>query len=89
MKSCTECCRTLNEVCPFEQCRYHIDFEDDLNCTLIAVDKHGPMTLRQVGDRLGISFVRVKQIEEKTKEKLSKRIRNKNLLSILPDACTS
>jgi len=89
MKSCTDCCRSLNEPCPFDECRYHLDYEDDLNCTLIAIDKHGPMTLRQVGDRLGISFVRVKQIEEKTKEKVGKRIRNSNLLSILPDAHTS
>lgn len=89
MKSCTDCCRALNEPCPFSECRYHINYESDLNCTLIAVDKHGPMTLRQVGDRLGISFIRVKQIEEKTKDKVGKRIKNRNLLSILPDAYTS
>lgn len=89
LKSCTDCCRALNEPCPFDECRYHISYEKDLNCTLIAVDKHGPMTLREVGDRLGISFVRVKQIEEKTKEKLGKRIKNNKQLRILSEPHTS
>ena len=89
MKSCTDCCRAAKEPCPFDECRYHIDYEADLNCTLIAVDKHGSMTLRQVGDRLGVSFVRIKQIEEKTKEKLGKRILNTSGLSILQDPHTS
>jgi len=89
MKSCTDCCRALNEPCPFDTCRYHLDFEEDLNCTLIAVDKNGPMTLRQVGERLGISFVRVKQIEEKTKQKLHKRIKNDKELRVLEDPHTS
>ena len=89
MKSCTDCCRALLVPCPIDNCRYHIKYEKDLNCTLIAVGKNGPMTLRQVGDRLGVSFVRVKQIETKTKEKLEKRLKNKKLLCILPDDCTS
>jgi len=89
MRSCTDCCKILEEPCPFEECRYHIDYEKELNCTLISIGVNGPMTLRQVGERLGISFVRVKQIEEKTKIKLGKRILNKKLSSILPDAPTS
>jgi DNA-directed RNA polymerase sigma subunit (sigma70/sigma32) len=40
-----------------------IDFEEEYNCTLIAIYENGSMTLRQIGDRLGISFARVKQIE--------------------------
>jgi DNA-directed RNA polymerase specialized sigma subunit len=38
---------------------------------LIAVEKHGSMTLREVSERLGISFVRVKQIQDKAVKKLS------------------
>jgi DNA-directed RNA polymerase specialized sigma subunit len=30
------------------------------------------MTLRQVSDRIGVSFVRVKQIEDEIKKKLAK-----------------
>ena len=54
-----------------------LDYEEDLNCALIAVDKHGPMTLREVGDRLGISFVRVKQLQDVALSKLATK--NKKL----------
>ena len=36
--------------------------KNELNCTLISVYENGPMTLRQIAERLGISFA-VKQIE--------------------------
>jgi len=49
--------------CDQKECRMFIDFEEEYNCTLIAIYENGPMTLRQIGDRLGISFARVKQIE--------------------------
>ena len=55
-------------------CRQWINYEEDKNCTLIAVEKNGNMTLREVADRLGVSFVRVKQIEDKLLKKLSKGI---------------
>jgi DNA-directed RNA polymerase specialized sigma subunit len=47
-----------------------MDYEDDLNCARIAADKHGEMTLREVAKRVGISFVRVKQVEDAAKEKI-------------------
>ena len=46
---------------------------------MIAIDKNGRMTLREVGDRLGISFVRVKQIENAAQKKLLKRINNNRI----------
>jgi len=86
MKSCSACCKKYKEPCPFDECRYWINWDEDHNCSLIAVDKNGPMTLREVGDRLGVSFVRIKQIEDKTKQKVWKRIvGDKTLLSVLPD----
>ncbi len=60
-----------NKPCEECKCRQWLDYEEDLNCTLIAVDKHGPMTLREVGHRLGISFVRVKQLQDVALAKLS------------------
>jgi DNA-directed RNA polymerase sigma subunit (sigma70/sigma32) len=60
-----------NKPCEECKCRQWLDYEEDLNCTLIAVDKHGPMTLREVGDRLGISFVRVKQLQDVAIAKLA------------------
>jgi DNA-directed RNA polymerase specialized sigma subunit len=53
----------------------YLDYEDDLNCTLIAVDKHGAMTLREVAPRLGVSFVRVKQVEDVIMKKMRKKMR--------------
>jgi DNA-directed RNA polymerase sigma subunit (sigma70/sigma32) len=50
-----------------------IDYEDEMNCSLISIYQNGPMTLRQVGERLGISFARVKQIEESALIKLKRR----------------
>jgi DNA-directed RNA polymerase sigma subunit (sigma70/sigma32) len=39
--------------------------KDDSNCTLIAVEnnENRPMTLREVSKRMGVSFVRIKQIQ--------------------------
>ena len=61
--------------CDEKDCRQWIDYEDDLNCTIIAVNNNNeaPMTLREVGDRVGVSFVRIKQIEDKILGKLTKR----------------
>jgi len=62
-----------NESCKEESCRYWIDYKDDLNCTLICAEKNGPLTLREISKRLGVSFVRVKQIEEKAMKKIRQR----------------
>jgi len=69
---CYKQCQTENQSCDQTECRLWINYQDDLNCTMVAINKHpdGKMTLREVADRLGISFVRVKQIEEKALSKL-------------------
>ena len=71
MKKCLETCHRLNISCPVEDCRYWINFSADKNCTLESVHQHGAMTLREIADRLGISYVRVKQIQDKTLKKIS------------------
>tara|TARA_R110000851_G_scaffold293885_2_gene448505 strand:- start:337 stop:513 length:177 start_codon:yes stop_codon:yes gene_type:complete len=56
-----------------------IDFGEDLNCAVVAIGKNkGGMNLREIGERLKISFVRVKQIQDGAFKKLRKRIRNLN-----------
>ena len=60
--------------CTPETCRYWIDYPEDDNCALVAIEKHGAMTLREVAKRLNISFVRVKQIEDAALVKLAKRL---------------
>jgi DNA-directed RNA polymerase specialized sigma subunit len=43
-----------------------------LNCVFITVENHGPLSLREVGQRLGISHVAVQQIEKKALSKMKK-----------------
>ena len=69
---CFDLCRKCDVACDMKDCRQWIDYEEDLNCTIVAVNKRGPMTLREVSERLGVSFVRIKQIQDKLVEKLSK-----------------
>jgi len=51
-----------------------IDYKEDLNCTIIAIEKNGSMngsmTLKEVGKRLNLSCARIKQIEKAALEKI-------------------
>ena len=75
---CYEICQSTNAACEEKDCRYWLDYGQDLNCTLIAVNKHGSLTLREVGKRLSLSFVRIKQIQDRALKKLNFKIRNIN-----------
>ena len=70
MKECWESCIFRSVKCPEKECKHWIDYGEDLSCTLIAVEKNGEMTLREIADRMGVSFVRVKQIQDKALKKL-------------------
>ena len=70
---CVEKCVNSNRKCKKKECRYWIDYDDDLNCTYVAIRKNGRMTLREVADRQGITFARVQQIEKVALEKIAKR----------------
>ena len=56
-----------------EDCNLWIKYGKDLNCTLVSVKKHGRLGLKEVGERLGISYVRVSQIEKEAFKKLKKK----------------
>jgi len=70
---CTSDCKKSDSPCSQKNCRNWMEYPEDLNCTLIATDRHGPMTLDEVAKRLGLSLVRIKQIEEAALIKLKKR----------------
>ena len=72
MRLCAEVCNKDNHCCENKECRLWINYEKDLNCTEIAIKKNGAMTLKQIGERLGISYVRVTQIEKETLNKIEK-----------------
>lgn len=65
MRECATQCYLKREKCNQKECRLWLDHEEDQNCTLIAVEKNGPMTLKEIALRHNISIVRVKQIADK------------------------
>jgi len=71
---CSRRCLELGVSCPIKDCKEWIDYAEDANCTSIAIAKNGGMTLREVADRLHVSFVRIKQIEDKTMDKIHRAL---------------
>ena len=71
MKKCLKVCKQMQTPCPVTECRNHVVYPEDYNCVLETVEKNGSLTLREAADRLGISFVRVKQIEDAALKKIS------------------
>jgi len=80
MRDCVKKCYLAKAPCENMECRMHIDFTEDLNCTVIAVKKHGPMTLEEIGRRHHISTVRIKQILDATLLKLKKTFARENTI---------
>ena len=72
MRECAKNCSEKNAKCGQHDCRLWINYKKDLNCTLVAVDRNKQMTLDEVSKRLGISLVRVKQIQDKAVQKMQK-----------------
>jgi len=58
----------------------NMDYEEDLNCAIIAIKKHGPMTLEEIGKRHQVSTVRIKQIVDATLLKLKKTLLKENTI---------
>ena len=59
--------------CPEKNCRAWIDYKKDFNCSNITIKKHGDLTLAQIAERLKLSIVRIKQIQDKALQKLQKK----------------
>tara|TARA_Y100001970_G_scaffold52693_3_gene66642 strand:- start:389 stop:628 length:240 start_codon:yes stop_codon:yes gene_type:complete len=79
MKKCLENCIKKDKKCGQTDCRVWIDYEKDLNCSLLSVKKHGAMTLEETAKRLNLSIVRVKQLQDRALQKLQKNRRLKGL----------
>ena len=71
---CTQECRRDKIPCIRENCRHWMDYKDDLNCSIIAAEDHGPMTLEEVAKRMNISLVHIKNIQDSALDKMKKRI---------------
>lgn len=79
LRICSRKCAELKTPCPAQECRHWINYPSDYNCTLISIYNNGSMTLRQIAERLHLSFARIKQIETKALAKIKKRALNSNL----------
>ena len=73
MRRCASECLGKNKDCKQKECRLWIDFSEDHNCTLIAVNKNGAMTLEEVAKRLGYTPARIQQLEKRALQKISRR----------------
>ena len=69
---CSRTCVIKKVDCNNLECRHWIRYPEDHNCCLVSIYENGPMTLREIGDRLGISFARVKQIQTEALRKIKK-----------------
>ena len=79
MRKCLEKCVKNNIKCKQKECRVWIDYEVDMNCSLLSVQKHGDLTLEETAKRLKLSIVRVKQLQDRAIQKLQKNRRLKVL----------
>ena len=71
MRKCLQTCKDLDVSCPIKECKYWIEYKKERNCMFESISINGRMPLRQVRERLGISYVRVKQIQDKAAKKIS------------------
>ncbi len=82
LNECARSCCAYEVSCPNKDCSNWVDYEKDLNCTLVSVHKHGSMTLREAAERLGVSFVRVCQIEKAALQKVKKKLLKSTFLEV-------
>ena len=77
--NCKDICKSFNHACQVKECKHWIEFEEDLNCDRIAIEKNGAMTFAQIAERLGLSAPRIKQIEDKVLKILKKDLELENI----------
>ena len=71
MRECSKRCLLRDKCCEESEWRMWIDYEEDLNCAVVCARKHdGGLSLREVAERMGVSFPRVSQIEHAAFRKL-------------------
>ena len=80
MRNCAKECFLTKTNCENKECRLFIEYEEDLNCTILAVKKYGPMTLEEIAKRHNLSTVRIKQIVDATLLKLKKTLLRENTI---------
>jgi hypothetical protein len=68
----------IEEVCQDATCEWRLKNEAFLNCTWVACN-FGPFTLEEVGEMMGVTRERIRQIEAKALKKLQHKKRRDQL----------
>tara|TARA_Y100000592_G_C5476161_1_gene322374 strand:- start:708 stop:1031 length:324 start_codon:yes stop_codon:yes gene_type:complete len=69
--TCFEVHEKWDLECDDKQCRNWMNFSADLNCAVVCARKNdNGLSLREVADRMGVSFPRISQIEHAAFNKL-------------------
>jgi len=70
--------RLISEVCQETTCEWRLKNETFLNCTWVGCN-YGPFTLEEVGEMMGVTRERIRQIEAKALKKLQHKKRSDQL----------
>lgn len=74
MTNCFDMYEKYNLPCDEKNCRRWVDYPEDFNCSVICANKNDTgLSLREVAERMGVSFVRVQQIEKAALAKINKK----------------
>jgi hypothetical protein len=68
----------ISEACQDVTCEWRLKNETFLNCTWVACN-YGPFTLEEVGEMMGVTRERIRQIEAKALKKLQHKKRREQL----------
>jgi hypothetical protein len=68
----------ITEVCLDTSCEWRLKNETFFNCTWVACN-FGPFTLEEVGEMMGVTRERIRQIEAKALKKLQHKKRRDQL----------
>ena len=75
---CKEKGHLISEVCQETTCVWRLKNEIFFNCTWVACN-YGPFTLEEVGEMMGVTRERIRQIEAKALKKLQHKKRSEHL----------
>ena len=74
MSKCFDIYEKHDLPCDQKECRRWINHPGDLNCSIICANKNDTgLVLREVAERMGVTHVRVQQIEKQALDKLKKK----------------
>jgi len=72
--TCKKNSTLIDEICIDTTCEWRLKSEGFLNCTWVACN-YGPFTLEEVGNMMGVTRERIRQIEAKALKKLQHKKR--------------